>query len=301
VVTTRSYYNQRVGDGRPPQLTLEETASLIEAAYRVVDEKGYLQRDFGFWCTDVNGGDIVPGRVGTDLRMEFYLRTGIRIENSVNDAFINADEVTLFTLVEFVHDYVAKPGKHAGWHHTWNNCGWHYDHQQDTFDDAAGRAEWRTKVNAALLYYGDGYELRADGEVIHLPPSGMEKLTSMAAPAGAQPTDASKLVNAIHSFQLGRASREQRKHAVRELVDILEYHRPVVKAHLSEDESDLFNIANNFALRHHRVGQKDDYDDAWLTWLFYVYLATAHLVLGRAAGTVPFANTLATTDDEIPF
>ncbi|MGO9835245.1 MAG: hypothetical protein ACLP1X_13615, partial [Polyangiaceae bacterium] len=74
---------------------------------------------------------------------------------------------------------------------------------------------------------------------------------------------------------------EKRKQAVRDLVDVLEYHRGAVKVHLSRDESDLFNVANNFALRHHRPDQKDDYDEAWLTWLFYVYLATVHLVLER--------------------
>jgi hypothetical protein len=78
-----------------------------------------------------------------------------------------------------------------------------------------------------------------------------------------------------------------------------------VKAELSKDEADLFNIANNFALRHHRATQRDDYDDAWLTWLFYVYLATTHLVLGRVAGINPFVAAQVPqpdhVDDELPF
>lgn len=54
-------------------------------------------------------------------------------------------------------------------------------------------------------------------------------------------------------------------------------------------EDDLFNIANNFALRHHNLRQKDNYDDACLTWMFYVYLATTHLILGRVGGVDGFA------------
>ena len=96
--------------------------------------------------------------------------------------------------------------------------------------------------------------------------------------------DRAKVANAVRTFHLGRSTREQRKQAVRDLVDILEFHRPAVKSLLSKDEHDLFNIANNFAIRHHRLDQKDDYDDAWLTWLFYVYLSTVHLVLGRIHG-----------------
>jgi len=97
---------------------------------------------------------------------------------------------------------------------------------------------------------------------------------------------------------------------VRDLVDVLEFHRAEVKKHLSKDESDLFNVANNFALRHHRQGQKDDYDDAWLGWLFYLYLATVHLVLARVHGVtslaqpeveVPKPDVPKPDDDDIPF
>ena len=42
---------------------------------------------------------------------------------------------------------------------------------------------------------------------------------------------------------------------------------------------DLFNIANNFGIRHHKPGQKTDYDrDIWLPWMFYIYLATLRAV-----------------------
>jgi hypothetical protein len=124
----------------------------------------------------------------------------------------------------------------------------------------------------------------------------MERLIATSPAPTAEATNAAKLANAVHTFQLGRSTREQRKQAVRDLVDILEFHRPAVKQHLlSKDEDDLFNIANNFALRHHNQRQKDDYDDAWLTWLFYVYLATAHLMLGRVGGVDGFATTIAVT------
>jgi len=44
-------------------------------------------------------------------------------------------------------------------------------------------------------------------------------------------------------------------------------------------------MANNFALRHHNDHQKDNYDDSFLTWLFYLYLSTVHLMLARIAGS----------------
>jgi len=46
------------------------------------------------------------------------------------------------------------------------------------------------------------------------------------------------------------------------------------------DENDLFNLANNFGIRHHKETQKTQYDKPiWLSWLFYYYLATIHAVV----------------------
>jgi hypothetical protein len=63
----------------------------------------------------------------------------------------------------------------------------------------------------------------------------------------------------------------------------LEYLRPKVKEFLTRsDEADLFTIANNFGVRHHNDTQKTGYDAAlWLSWMFYFYLATIHVLLRK--------------------
>ena len=48
---------------------------------------------------------------------------------------------------------------------------------------------------------------------------------------------------------------------------------------LSKDEGDLFNIANNFTIRHLNEKQKGNYDSAiWHQWMFYVNLSTIHVI-----------------------
>ena len=78
-----------------------------------------------------------------------------------------------------------------------------------------------------------------------------------------------------------RRSLSERKDAVRDLADVLEYLRPEVKKALkSKDESELFQLANNFGIRHHNKDQKTDYDESiWLSWMFYHYLASIHACL----------------------
>ena len=72
----------------------------------------------------------------------------------------------------------------------------------------------------------------------------------------------------------------------------------VKKVLKSDDASDLFNLANNFGIRHHRKGQKTDYDQSiWLSWMFYYYLATIHACVrlvekGEVRATTPTAPTV---------
>jgi hypothetical protein len=78
------------------------------------------------------------------------------------------------------------------------------------------------------------------------------------------------------------------------LADVLESLRPRLKSVISSrDEGDLFNIANNFGIRHKNDRQKTKYDEnLWLSWMFYFYLATLHLAIRRLekAATVPHAK-----------
>jgi hypothetical protein len=150
----RDYYNRRIGqDGQPPRMTLAEVARQIVAIYRTIDSNGFLQRSFGYDCVDAGE---VPGQIGTDFRMEFFMRTGIRIEGAITSAIEQSDQITLFTIAEFILDHVAKPLPGEGQYHSWNNCGLHLDHRRDKFDEEAGRAEWRDRLNGVLKFYEDG-------------------------------------------------------------------------------------------------------------------------------------------------
>src|SRR6476469_8273624 len=82
-------------------------------------------------------------------------------------------------------------------------------------------------------------------------------------------------------YRSRNSTRIDRRHAVRELADVLEALRSEIKEEmLPKDERELFNLANGFAIRHNTRDQRKDYDDAiWLSWAFYVYLATIHAVL----------------------
>jgi hypothetical protein len=71
---------------------------------------------------------------------------------------------------------------------------------------------------------------------------------------------------------------EERRSAVITLAGVLEERRNLLKAELlTKDETALFQIANQFAVRHQRADQRGDYDPAFLDWLFWWYLGTVQL------------------------
>lgn len=114
-----------------------------------------------------------------------------------------------------------------------------------------------------------------------MPYNNIAPLLQVDIPSSDSENITKKIDLVVLKFRRHKSTLDDRRDALRELADVLEYLRPDIKKVLaSKDESDLFNIANNFGIRHHNVDQKVDYDKAiWYSWIFYYYLATIHAAL----------------------
>ena len=178
-------------------------------------------------------------------------------------------------MIEFLYDCVSKPIETPDAYHSFNNCGWHYAE----FDEKAGQVEFRDGANNILRDYGAGWELSEDGEIVALADEGLEPLLEAELPH-CDPANVEKRVSAaVRKFRARGSSIEDRRDAIRDLADVLEFLRPKAKECLltRKDDAALFTIANEFAIRHHDGRQKGDYSIAiWYSWIFYVYLATIH-------------------------
>jgi hypothetical protein len=266
----RRYYSERIG-AAPPRvgLDLDELKRFFVSAYSGMVAEGLFQEWFGDICVD--RGEI-DGKAGRDVPLYVYgklRQTGIwPIETNI---FVCGQD-ELFDVIEFLFDH-ASAGV-DGHHHQFNDCGWHYDQ----FDRAAGQARFRAALNEILVDYGSGFELSPDGEIMALAEEGMEPLLGAPLPSPDPKNVTARVDAAVLKFRRRSSTGEDRRDAVRDLADVLEYLRAEAKTVLnSDDERDLFNLANNFGIRHHKQGQKTDYDQAiWLSWAFYYYLATIH-------------------------
>jgi hypothetical protein len=268
----RRYYSVRTGKRGVVTIELSMLCRLFCTLFQTFEDKGYFQEAFGYYCVDAG---YVSGTLGRNVEAQVFRKLRKSGLWPIEEKSLGYSEDDLFDVIEFVYDHVSKPVE--GYYHDFNDCGWHYR----TFDQQAGREEFRVEINELLRDYGEGYELSSQGEILALAGGGLDYLLEAGLPVY-DPENVEVRVNAaILKFRRYRSSMEDRRDAIRDLADVLEFLRPKLRQVLTrKDESDLFNIANNFGIRHHNEQQKTDYDRAvWYNWMFYYYLATIHAAL----------------------
>lgn len=267
------YYSQRKGTNpNMSGLPLGDVIDLFVRVYDQLREDGYFHEAFGYECVDAGH---IPGTI-RDVELETLLAVRKKGLWPIHDKSAQYSEDDFFDMIEFLHQHVSKPID--GTHHSWGDCGMHWE----TFNRAEGQAHYREKVNTVLSHYAKAFEIAVTGEVLHKPEAGFEQIFDADIPSG-DSNVTGRISAAVLRYRRHGSTLDDRRQAVRDLADVLEYLRPQVKSLLtSADEGDLFNLANNFGIRHHNDHQKTGYDASlWLSWMFYFYLATIHVVLRK--------------------
>lgn len=267
------YYSQRTGNN--PNLNglpLDDVIELFLRIYQQLEDDGYFSEAFGFWCVDA---DHVPGKI-RDIELEILLKIRKKHIWPISEYRMGYTEEDLFDLIEFLYQNVSKPID--GTMHNYNECGMHWE----TFNKKEGQLIFVDKINSVLSHYCNPFELSLEGEVLSKPDAGFETIFEADVPTKNQNVR-KRIESAVLRYRRHGSTIDDRRQAVRDLADVLEYLRPKMKKLLTKsDEKDLFNIANNFGIRHHNDKQKTAYDTAiWLSWMFYFYLATLHVVLRK--------------------
>lgn len=274
-------------EGRGPALhplSTEQACALFSSLVSELFQKDHLQEAFGLDCVDEY--DPTPGTLGSDPAARILLETGRDNILPVEEQCLSWDQDTLLDAVELFGAFVSSGDRDADGSrlHTWNECGWHYG----AFNKEPAFSEYRSTVNNLLARYDTGFQLNVDGQVERL--VGPE-LTGLAEPrsesAPLEGSDEEHVQAALAKFR--RRDLASRRDAVRDLADVLERLRADAKRFLGKDEGGLFNIANNYWIRHNNPEQVRDYDyEVWWDWVFHLYLSSIRLIQAlqaREAGT----------------
>lgn len=267
----RDYYSVRTGKTNPDQqVNFDVLKKLFLITYNKIRNEEYFIEYLG----GNSGGGYITGELG-DVRDILYVN--LRKENlyPIEEHINNYTEEDFFDMVEFLYDHCSKViyGNYKD-----VDTGNFYNR---IFDDYEGKKYFRELLNPILGKYKDGFEISESGEILIFADEGLSTLLDAEIPANDEENIKNKMNAAILKFRRYKSTLEDRKEAIRELADVLEYIRPEIKKHLhKQDENDIFNIANNFGIRHHNSQQQTDYDkEIWYSWIYYFYLATLHAVL----------------------
>ncbi len=265
----KKYYSIRTGRfQKDEKIGLDFLKTLFISTYQDFEKNGYFQEKLGINCTD----GYIPGTAGDVTVYSFKKLKRKGIFPIWSDKEYSEDEI--FDLIEFLYDHISEPVQSSGSYHSWNQCGNHYSQ----FIPGKSKEKFQSEINDFLKDYGGGFELSKNGEILTIADNNLEPLYEAIIPTNDNENIANKINSAVLKFRRHKASIDDRRDAIRDLADVFEFLRPKLKNVLaSEDENDIFNIANNFAIRHHNNRQKNNYDKPiWLSWIFYFYLSTIH-------------------------
>jgi hypothetical protein len=218
--------------------------------------------------------DGVWGSSTDDIESTFFIELKMVNLYPVEDYINDYDEATLFSVIEFLYDYVSEPQTKT--YHHWDNCGWH----TRDYDAKKGKLEYQKRLNEILRQYSRGYELSNTGEIQEIAPTGLETLLEENINTKTPESIEDRIQHAKDKFRRYNASLNDKRDALRELAAVLEFLKKEGITLSKKDDSDLFQIMNQFDIRHHNKLQQGDYDkDAWYDWIFYTTLASINALL----------------------
>lgn len=263
-MSDRPYFSiRRDRESGQANIGITKFRELVKAVFTEFEGKDYFVQ----WMGYKSDGDRYVGKMGTDVEHYAFLRLRKRgLFPPVRSTMYS--EGDLFDLIEFMYQHVSVPLRSS----RWRDGGVRYD----IYDEARGKTALRNEVNRLLPDYGDGWELSSEGEILKMLDPEVDSMLEPPAVAVDDDNVESRLTAAIKRFRLHGSSEDDRRLAIVELASVLEFLRPKVGELLSsQDEKDLFNIANNYGIRHHNPSQKTEYDSqVWLPWMFCYYLGT---------------------------
>jgi len=190
-----------------------------------------------------------------------------------------------YTLLEILHDTVARP-RSVQWHDFDDHAFY------SNFDQRTGEAVLQWRINTLFDRCQLDFTMAAEGPdrgfVVSTVRDPRAELEAQVTTDTVDTTENNDLVtHAIALFRKRDSTAQDKRSACKDLADVLEHRRPLIKEHLpSKDEGLIFEIANKYWVRHHDASQHADYGEEFLDWIFWNFLSAIELtnrILARNA------------------
>ena len=264
---TKKYFSQRTGRASNDN-SLSNFASKFYIIFCDFAEEGYFKGvRILHENTSLTYGVSIDG-LERELVFAFGAKSSRMLPNRIN--IMHLDRDSLFDLIEFLSEQVSVPGiecyvdKHG-----------RKDYEPDMFFKD-GWEKWRDTLNKHLVQLDPPCRLTTDRNIETLPTSkGLQYLVDNHKSPSAN--DQGKVRYACELFLKHNATKDDRRSALKNLADVLESMQRDLKKLIPKEKNDLFNIANNYGIRHHNNREKEC-DENYQQWIFYSFLAAIDLM-----------------------
>lgn len=267
------YFAQRAGLTEP---TEQSQATLADAVVYLIKEMQYL----GYFPKILPPACVDDGGISAEwLDTQIASAIGHRIQWPLDSHSpqLRVSEPILFSLIEFFHDHAQRP--RTSWWHSFNECGFHY--QQ--YNRESGGVVYRWRMNEVLAAHGSMFRIAREGaqrgRLVRTFSAALDTTLEQVVVERREGSPEDEVANAIELFRSRDATAPTKRAALTVLANHLEPRRVRIRAATTKnDEVYLFDIANNFAIRHRNDHQRQDYGPEYLDWLFVNYLGMIQLI-----------------------
>jgi hypothetical protein len=184
----------------------------------------------------------------------------------------------IFDTLEFLYQFVSEP---SNWEPMVDETNYHY-YDYSTYNSRKGKKLFIEEVNHIISAFEDGFELTKDGEILFKGDDSQNFIETEYQSYKIEDVDP-LIKKAIKQWKNRNQSLDEKKQAIINLANVFEFLKKegtLEEVLNSKDTRDLFNIANNFSIRHYNKLQKTDYDtEIWYDWIIQFYLATCTTTL----------------------
>ena len=260
------YYSRR---NKPKPISLGELHMRISALVEDFINKDFFKEKLGITETTSNF-DTINRKSVTQI--------GFHIFPIKNWLLSQIEKNRIFDTIEFLYQFISEP---SGWGPKVDETNYHY-FDYSVYNSRKGKKLFQADVNHILEAFEDGYELTKDGEILFKGNDSQNFIEADFPTYDIENIDP-LIKKAIKQWKNRNQTLDEKKQAIINLANVFEFlkNEGTLKNILnSKDTRDLFNIANNFSIRHHNQLQKTDYDfDIWYDWIIQFYLATCTTTL----------------------
>lgn len=251
----KRYYSERHNLRQRDKYDENDLSTLFVQSYHELYKQKIFRELVGYTDT---WGNSFTGLIANSYAAFVFKRLGKEDLIPISDEYSYSEE-DVFDLIELFYDYASLPNAL----------------NEATYEKIAGQSIFRKEMNGILNNYHTGYELTEEGYIRNLVNNGLEGILDSKQKFIDDDISEDAVQVAKKKFFHYKADESDKKGAILEIGGVLEKLKKSnqLKLH-KQDETELFDVLNNFNLRHNRPDQKPNYDkDIYYPWVFHNLLS----------------------------